>query len=145
MIAPIRMPNGEIRFPFKPVPPMIATANEMISQSSPVCGAALPLHDAHMIAAATEKHPDNMCATTIIRDVLIPESRAASALLPVASNRRPSTVLRYMYETIQRIPSTMTTMYGSQPPTPPCPSHQNEFGIVYALPPETPERSPMTT
>src|SRR5205823_14852881 len=73
-----RSSDLEIRLPFKPVPPMIATAKEMISQSSPVCGAALPDHDAHIIAASTEKQPEKICAQITIRFVLMPDSRAAS-------------------------------------------------------------------
>ena len=67
-----------MRPPASPVPPTIATAKLVISQSLPVAGCAEPIRETHNTAASAPTPPDSTCDSKIIRSVLIPASRAAS-------------------------------------------------------------------
>ena len=82
MMAAAPRPSGEISPPASDVPPMIATANEMISQSDPIDGWAEPTRVIQRKPAMAAKTPESTLARTVTRSVRMPDSRAASPLPP---------------------------------------------------------------
>ena len=90
---------------------MIATAKDMISQSDPIDGCADPTRVIQRKPARAANKPDSTFARTVMRSVRMPESRAASALPPVARIRRPVTENRKKY------PPQKRELEGAEPVT----------------------------
>ncbi len=88
--APRKIPKLVIYPPDNAVPPIIATANDIISQSCPVAGLADPILETYKTPAIEAKNPDNMWLSIMMLSVLIPENLAATGFSPTANILLPT-------------------------------------------------------
>ena len=93
-IAPRKVPAIEPRPPERLVPPTTTAAITSSSYISPAFGWPEFIRDARSTPLAAESTPQSTYTPATIRPVLIPASRAASALPPTASTYRPNRVWR---------------------------------------------------